>query len=185
MSIPKNKSSILNFTIAIVFVFFISACHSHKEITKKEETENTNTSKTKKIQKKYAQLLNVEEDKIENNTLYSFIDDWQGTPYKYGGKNKEGIDCSNFTSTLFYTVYKKTLTGNSASIFKACKIISKENLVEGDLIFFKIENDNISHVGVYLQNNKFVHATVKKGVMIDDLDAPYYKKYYFKAGRIK
>ena len=65
------------------------------------------------------------------------------------------------------------------------KTVSKSNLEEGDLLFFKIDGDKISHIGVYLQNNKFVHATTKKGVMIDDLDEAYYKKYYYKAGRLK
>jgi lipoprotein Spr len=55
---------------------------------------------------------------------------------------------------------------------------------EGDLVFFKIEGNQVSHIGVYLQNNKFVHATTKKGVIINDLDELYYKKYYFKSGRI-
>ena len=106
-------------------------------------------------------------------------------PYKYGGKNKQGIDCSAFTLELLKEVYNKDLTGTSSSISNGCKVISKNNLLEGDLVFFKIESDNISHIGVYLQNNKFVHASTKKGVMIDDLDEPYYKKYFFKGGRIK
>lgn len=185
MLLFKNKSSFFYFIIGIVITISLSACHSNKGITKTDEKENPNVSQTKKIQTKYAQLLNVDENKIENKKLYFFIDDWYGTLYKYGGKNKEGIDCSNFSSILYNEVYKKTITGSSATIFIACTVISKNNLEEGDLVFFKIENDNVSHIGVYLQNNKFVHATVKKGVMIDDLDEPYYKKYFFKAGRIK
>lgn len=185
MLLFKNKSSLFYFTIGIVITISLSACHSNKSITKTDEKENPNASQTKKILTKYAQLLNVDENKIENKKLYFFIDDWYGIPYKYGGKNKNGIDCSNFTSALYNAVYKKTIIGSSASIFNECKMVSINNLVEGDLVFFKIENDNVSHIGVYLQNNKFVHATVKKGVMIDDLDEPYYKKYFFQAGRIK
>jgi len=172
-------------TTAIGIAFSTSACRSHKKITKTEETENSNSATSKKIQKKYAQLLSVDENKIDNIKLYNFIDEWYGTPYKYGGNNKNGIDCSDFTSTLYNEVYEKNLKGSSSAIFNECKIVSINNLVEGDLVFFKIESDNISHIGVYLQNNKFVHATVKKGVMIDDLDEPYYKKYFYKAGRIK
>lgn len=185
MLLFKNKSSFFYFIIGIVITISLSACHSNKGITKTDEKENPNVSQTKKIQTKYAQILNVDENKIENKKLYIFIDDWYGIPYKYGGKNKNGIDCSNFTSALYNAVYKKAIIGSSASIFNECKMVSINNLVEGDLVFFKIENDNVSHIGVYLQNNKFVHATVKKGVMIDDLDEPYYKKYFFQAGRIK
>ena len=185
MSIFKNKFSAFYFLLIIIFTFSIVSCRSSKETTKSTQTEKTNSSASKKIQSKYAKLLGVSDAKIDNTNLYIFIDDWYGTPYKYGGKNKKGIDCSNFTSTLYNIVYKKPLTGSSSGIFDQCSIISKSNLMEGDLVFFKIDSDDISHIGVYLQNNKFVHATTKKGVMIDDLDEPYYKKYFYKAGRIK
>lgn len=176
----------LRFRISILLLFFtvaITSCRSHKDTSK--STTNTSVSKTKKVKEKYATLLNVDESKIENVKLYSFIDEWYGVPYKYGGKNKSGIDCSNFTATLYSNIYGKSVTGSSASIFEQCKTISKSNLEEGDLVFFKIDGNKISHIGVYLQNNKFVHATTKKGVMIDDLDQAYYKKHYYKAGRLK
>lgn len=167
----------------IIFLFSVTSCRSGKET---HATASLKASKTsaKTIESKYAEALGVSENKISNRALYSFIDEWYGVPYKYGGQNKNGIDCSNFTSTLYKTIYNKPLKGSSSSIFDQCKVISKTQLKEGDLVFFKIENDKISHIGIYLQNNKFVHATTKKGVMIDDLDEPYYKKYFFKAGRL-
>lgn len=174
-----------NFFFYFLFVLFLTvsgtSCRSHKDAATKDSSGNSN--KTGSIKKKYAQLLSVDESKIDNAKLYSFIDEWYGVPYKYGGKNKTGIDCSNFSAMLYSSVYTKSLTGSSASIFEQCKTFSKNNLTEGDLVFFKIEENKISHIGVYLQNNKFVHATTKKGVMIDDLDEPYYKKYYYKSGR--
>ena len=189
MSILKNKISVFHFLLIISIVLLVSSCRSHKEATnntsKTSEPKKISASKSKKTQAKYAQLLGVDNKKIDNIKLYTFIDDWYGTPYKYGGQNKNGIDCSNFSSTLYNQVYNKSITGSSSSIFKQCKVVSISNLDEGDLVFFKIDNDNISHIGVYLQNNKFVHATTKKGVMIDDLNEPYYKKYFYKAGRVK
>ena len=182
MTLFKNKSSV--FYLAFIFVMIASSCHTKKKTTS-TLPEKTSVSKTNKIKNKYAGLINVDDSKIDNVKLYSFIDEWYGVPYKYGGKNKEGIDCSNFTSTLYLNVYSKPLTGTSSSIFDQCKVVSKSNLEEGDLVFFKIDGDKISHIGVYLQNNKFVHATTKKGVMIDDLDEEYYKKYYYKGGRLK
>ncbi len=179
----KNTFRFISVSILLSVIVSISSCRSHKDKTSTIET-NTSVPKSKKVKEKYALLLNIDESKISNVKLYFFIDEWYGVPYKYGGKNKNGIDCSNFTSTLYNTVYNKSLTGTSSSIFGQCKTISKSNLTEGDLVFFKIEGDNISHIGVYLQNNKFVHATTKKGVMIDDLDEAYYKKYFFKAGRL-
>lgn len=179
-----HKSCVFYFAYFIIFMVSTSSCRSHKEILS-SDSEKTSVFYKKKIQTKYAGLLNVEENKIENLKLYLFIDEWLGVAYKYGGKNKSGIDCSNFASTIYSNVYTKSLTGTSSSIFNQCTIISKNNLEEGDLVFFKIEGTKISHMGVYLQNNKFVHASTKKGVMIDDLDEDYYKKYYYKGGRIK
>ena len=181
MSIFKN---IFLFLFLSSLIISISSCKSHKDSTS-DNNSSTNSSKSKKVKEKYATILKVDESKIDNVKLYSFIDEWYGVPYKYGGKTKSGIDCSNFTSTLYSNIYSKTISGSSSSIFEQCKTISKSNLEEGDLVFFKIEGDKISHIGVYLQNNKFVHATTKKGVMIDDLDEAYYKKYFYKAGRLK
>jgi murein DD-endopeptidase / murein LD-carboxypeptidase len=174
------------FVFFFLLVFSFTSCHSGKEATnnKTNPSASVKNSSVKKIEAKYAAALGVSEKQISNIALYSFIDEWYGVPYKYGGKNKNGIDCSNFTSTLYKEIYNKSFSGNSASIFDQCKVISKNQLKEGDLLFFKIENNTISHIGIYLQNNKFVHATTKKGVMIDDLDEPYYKKYFFKAGRL-
>ncbi len=178
-----NKSCIFYFACCITFMISTSACRSHKNII---STDSDKTSLFyKKIQTKYAGILNVEGNKIDNLRLYSFIDEWYGVAYKYGGKNKSGIDCSNFVCTLYSSVYSKSIIGTTSSIFNQCTIISKNNLQEGDLVFFKIEGNTISHMGVYLQNNKFVHASTKKGIMIDDLNEEYYIKYYFKGGRIK
>jgi murein DD-endopeptidase / murein LD-carboxypeptidase len=182
---------IYNLRIAYRFAFIIFiitvmySCRSGKEITKTEDRSPEHTvSNPKKIEKKYASLLSVSENEITNLQLYSFIDEWYGVPYKYGGKNKSGIDCSNFTSTLYKNIYNTSVSGSSSSIFTKCKVIPIKDLKEGDLLFFKIEKNEISHIGVYLKNNKFVHATTKKGVMIDDLNEAYYKKYFYKAGRL-
>ena len=166
--------------ISVLGVLLLSSsCRTRKELTTSEKA-----IKKPALTIKYAKLLNVDEGKIENIKLYTFINDWYGVKYKYGGKTKQGVDCSGFTSQLYRDVYEIPLNGTASSIFYQCKTINRNNLKEGDLLFFKIENENVNHIGVYLQNNKFVHASVKKGVMIDDLDEPYYKKYLYKAGKI-
>lgn len=171
-----NFRKIFSILISSTLLFFAS-CKSSKT------TSNPETSSSKKIKSKYASLIGVSENQISNITLYSFIDEWYGVPYKYSGKSKSGIDCSGFTSLLLQKVYNKNIGGPATSIYEQCKSISKKDLREGDLVFFKIESDKISHVGVYLQNNKFVHASTKKGVIINDLNEDYYKKYYYKSAR--
>lgn len=139
---------------------------------------------SKGIEGKYAKMLGVGAGHISNKKLYAFIDEWYGAPYKYAGKTKKGIDCSGFICVLFREIYGRELSGSSASLYKQCQSVSKNKLQEGDLVFFKIDSKDVSHVGIYLQNNKFVHATTKAGVMIDDLNADYYKKHFFESGRL-
>lgn len=150
----------------------------------KESATGENGAESVRIRNKYAALLGVNPADIKNVKLYKFIDDWYGVPYKYGGKSKTGIDCSGFVSQLCAHVYGKTISGSSASIYKASDKVNKKNLNEGDLVFFKISSDQVSHIGVYLQNKRFVHASSKRGVVINSLDEAYYTKYYFSGGRI-
>ncbi len=164
----------------LIFIFLISAfgCGTRRSVT-------STSSSSKGIEEKYAQTLGVSKSDISNKKLYSFIDEWDGVPYQYGGKTKKGVDCSGFTTILIRNVYDKEISGSSQSISKQCNSISKEKLKEGDLVFFKIDSKDVSHVGVYLQNNKFVHATTKAGVMINDLDETYYKKYFSGGGKLQ
>jgi lipoprotein Spr len=116
------------------------------------------TSSAKKLEQKYSILLGVSPSEIDNLELYQFIDEWTNVPYKYGGRTKAGVDCSGISTLLEYEVYRKNITGSSATIFRQVNPVSKENLKEGDLVFFKINSSDISHMGVYLTNNKFVHC---------------------------
>ena len=133
----------------------------------------------------FSRLLECNIDSLSNTLFYQTIYDWLGTPYKYSGDCKEGVDCSGFACMLYKEVYGIQLAQSSADIYSQVKPLKKSALKEGDLVFFKIKQRRISHVGVYIGNNKFVHASVQSGVIISDLEEPYYKKYFFKGGRVK
>lgn len=132
-----------------------------------------------------AEKLNISEKEVQNKKLYLFISEWYGTPYKYGGCGRSGIDCSCFTGTLYQKVYGKTLARSSKDIHRDCSRVKESNLKEGDFLFFKIGSKEITHVGVYLKDRKFVHASTKKGVMISSLDEEFFKKVFYEAGRLK
>jgi lipoprotein Spr len=136
---------------------------------------------------KYAQLLDVPVEEVSNARLYTFIDEWWGAPYRLGGNSKRGIDCSNFVNALMQAVFDLNSTGNSRQLYsQSQKLRRRDELQEGDLVFFKIRRSkNISHVGVYLGNHRFVHASTSSGVMISDLEEPYWQRYYAGAGRIE
>jgi hypothetical protein len=162
-------------TGALTLVF---SCHTHDKLPKEERMAE------KQLKTKYAGLMGVDERDIKNVKLYSFIDEWYGTPYKYGGKTKTGIDCSDFVSTLEGQVFKKNILPPASSMYATCKSVKEKDLEEGDLVFFKINSDKVSHVGVYLQNGCFVHASSKKGVVISKLGDAYYTKHFFKGGKV-
>ena len=117
--------------------------------------------------------------------LYYQVYEWLGTRYKYAGESRSGIDCSGFVAEMYRNVYCIQLNGGSRDIYPLTTPVEKNELKEGDILFFKIKKGQISHVGVYLGNNKFAHASVKAGVIISDLDEDYYKRYFYKGGRIK
>ncbi len=147
------------------------------------ENHNQNIS-TSALFSKYAKLLEVNPNKLTNEKLYKFIDEWWHVPYKYAGNSKTGIDCSGFSTLVLKTVYNKEIIRVSAEMYKATERLKEEYLQEGDLVFFQIKKGRISHVGVYLTNNKFVHASVKSGVTINSLDDPYYRKVFSSGGRV-
>lgn len=136
---------------------------------------------------KYAILLDVPVEMINDAKLIETIDSWFGVRYKYGGETRKGVDCSAFTQAFMLAYYDKELPRNSEEQYLDCKHIKKKKLRQGDLVFFKTRGakGGISHVGVYLCNNKFVHASTSSGVMISDLDEDYFAKRYAGGGRVK
>lgn len=121
-----------------------------------------------------------------NLELYREIYGWLGVKYKYAGLTKNGVDCAGFVTNICNKMYATKLSGSAVHHFEKCEeITDTTQLEEGDLVFFKINKPNISHVGLYLGNGKFAHAAVHGGVMINDLKEKYYSKYYFTGGRLK
>lgn len=121
-----------------------------------------------------------------SQNLYAFIDNWYGTPYRFGGTTRRGIDCSAFMQEIYNGVYKYRLPRTSRDQFSISKKINRqEDLREGDLVFFKIRTSSISHVGIYLADGKFAHASSSKGVTISNLGENYWSRYYVGGGRVE
>lgn len=132
------------------------------------------------------QVFGLNPDSIREPALYLAIEPWIGTPYRYAGKTKYGIDCSGFSNVIYTQVYCTPLSGGSSDIFKTVDMVEESDLQEGDLVFFRINpRYTVSHVGVYLGNGRFAHASVNRGVIISDLDEPYYRKHFKSGGRIR
>ena len=187
----------------LILIVLATSCKSKKPVAlnhpakqKKESTEKPATKsvaaeekkepKQEEIEiKKPIEEIKVETKNISDKTLVNFISDWYGVTYRYGGADKHGIDCSHFAAKLYADVYNKKIAGAANTIEPLTSTVKTTDMQEGDLVFFKIQQNKVSHVGVYIGNNKFVHASTKLGVIISDLNEPYYKKYFYKAGKLK
>ena len=139
--------------------------------------------KASSLQFKYALLLDMEVEQIQNLHLFRVIDEWLGTRYKLGGSSKDGIDCSAFMQVVFSALYGINLPRTAREQYHLSKRISRTELKEGDLVFFNTTG-GVSHVGMYLQNNKFVHAS-SSGVTISDLFDDYWMRKLVGVGRIE
>ena len=145
---------------------------------------NSNIEKATGLQFKYAILLDALVERLTNIPLLQNMDHWWGTRYCLGGSTLTCIDCSAFTQNIMRDVYKTNIPRTARAQYDNSVRVLSENLQEGDLVFFQTVGTDISHVGIYLTNNKFVHAATSNGVMISDLNDAYWKSRYKGAGRV-
>ena len=136
------------------------------------------------VQLKYAVLMNTEVESLPAKALLENVDEWYGVRYRTGGNTKSGVDCSGFTVAVYSALYGIALPRVSRDQYRISRKISTTELQEGDLVFFNTRGSGVSHVGVYLGNNRFIHASVSRGVMVNGLSEPYYAQRYYGAGRI-
>ena len=138
--------------------------------------------RAKTIQFKYALLLDTEVELLKNMNLLQIIDEWMGVRYRLGGTNKAGVDCSALMQTFFTALYGISLPRTAKEQYNLSRKVSRTDLREGDLVFFNTTG-GISHVGMYLQNNRFIHAS-SAGVTISDLFDDYWMRRFIGVGRI-
>lgn len=127
--------------------------------------------------------LGIERETGDNEKLYDEIQKWMGTPYKYGGTDRQGVDCSGFVGNVYLAVYQLSLHRTASDMQKDCRLVSKDDLREGDIVFFTNSNGKVSHVGIYLKKGLFAHSSTSRGVIISRLDDSYWSKHFYKGGR--
>lgn len=171
---------------SILFVFSALLVNQVKGQALQSESQSITDPIEANLKGYYSQIFGLGKADIFDLNLYSTIEKWLGTPYRYAGNTLKGIDCSGFVKDVYEAAFCLFLPRNSLGMYQSVKHLAKDQLEEGDLVFFRINRrKTISHVGVYLGNNKFAHASLSKGVIISDLNHPYYKRYFVKGGRVE
>ncbi|RSK28677.1 hydrolase Nlp/P60 [Bacillus sp. HMF5848] len=124
-------------------------------------------------------------DSYDNyNRLLPVAKKYIGVPYLYGGTSAKGFDCSGYINEV-YTYIGVELPRTSRDMFNEGKAVKKENLRVGDLVFFNTSGNGVSHAGIYIGNDKFIHSSSSVGVSTSSLNDPYYwKSRYIGARRV-
>ncbi|MEP6467008.1 MAG: NlpC/P60 family protein [Parafilimonas sp.] len=135
------------------------------------------------LQIKYSIMMDMPVEDLNDLPLLQQIDHWWGTRYCMGGDDESCIDCSAFTQTILRNVYGVEVPRTAHEQYDFSTHINDADLQEGDLVFFK-SGHSITHVGLYVCNYKFVHASTSGGVTISDLNDAYWSKKYAGAGRV-
>ncbi len=171
----------------VLFLFFMTGCATlfsskpTKETTINLSEPSVGLSSAEIA--RYSQTFGYAVSSNANPALLATVRDWLGTPYLYAGNTKAGADCSGFVQQVYLKVYDKPTARTADGMAAQSQAISKNNLKEGDMVFFKIETPKVGHVGIYLQDGYFVHASSSKGVIVSNLSETYYTKYFVGGGR--
>ena len=169
-----------------ILVAFLLLCASYTQALCQPTTEKPKPDKRGNVTipaQQFDQLLSASEHYAK---LFSLMTFWLGTPYLRGGTSPSGVDCSGFTYALCRDMYNIKLPRTSQEQYQQVTLTEKDLLTQGDLVFFNggADSSNVSHVGVYLGNGKFMHAATS-GVKIDSLESDYYKTHYVGGGKVK
>lgn len=168
--------TILFYTL-IFFSLLTLSCNSSRKMT----TSRVSTAQL-------SQKLGFKVTRKDDLKLYSEAVKWLGVPYKYGGNTKTGVDCSGLTCNIYRNAYNIKLERTVAGMYKKnCRKIGRAKLRPGDLVFFNTAktHKSVSHVGIFLKNNIFIHSTTHSGVRLNTLDETYYKKKWINGGKVR
>ncbi len=167
------------------YIFYITVLLFTVSCSSLKTANNNNTHSSDKKREFYSEKLGISLQKDFNADLIKEVIDWIGTPYVYGGADKTGTDCSGFVQQVYKVVYNLSTARSANGIYEECIKVKREKLKQGELVFFKINTEKVGHVGIYLQDSYFIHASTSKGVMVSSLDLDYWTKYFISGGKLK
>lgn len=174
----KSRLYILILAILTMSVMLESCGSSRNTAT---PTRHGQIEKTKRHHKPGAKASHALAD-----ALIGEARSWLGTPYRYGGQERDGADCSGFVMQVFKAAANVALPRNSSAQYNYCEDLNRDELEVGDLVFFSSDRSggNIAHVGMYIGDDKMIHASSSRGVIESSLSLNYYINHYVGAGRV-
>ncbi len=161
----------MKFICLFIILSTMAACSAVQQDTSVVDTIKTSST------------VDFQDSATLKSEILKQYDEWRKTPYKMGGLSKRGIDCSGFTYITFRSTLGCKLPRTTKLQSRTGKKVARNNLRAGDLVFFHTSLFS-DHVGIYLGDSKFLHASTSKGVMISSLKENYWRKCYWTARRI-
>lgn len=179
----RNQQHILfNFIIVVALCALASGCRSSK--SSKVSVYNKGVDHPK-----IEQHITVDKTRLAKPTvaLLNEADSWLGVPYAFGGTTRGGVDCSALVKNVFESSLAIAMPRNSQKQAEFCSPVKRDDLIEGDLVFFTTPNsgDEIGHVGIYTGDGKMVHASSSRGVVVSSIADDYYIRHFKSAGRVE
>lgn len=165
----------------LVMLFGATSCGSHRSAA------SSGSSKSSSAVKRGPGSVTISSRLApETRELLAEVQKWLGTAYRYGGTSHSGVDCSGLTMKVFDNALHIKLPRNSARQQEYCRRIGKNEMIEGDLVFFATGGaKGVNHVGIYVGSGKMVHASGSRGVIVSDLSEKYYVRNYHSSGRVE
>lgn len=172
----NSRSPLLPALVALILVLGLGSCHSSRRVSG-ASGDHRHTAATHDVTER-----SVDPDAA--STLIQQARRWLGTPYRYGGNERSGVDCSGLTCRVFADGLGIRLPRTSAQQRDYCRRIDRADLEPGDLVFFR-NGGKINHVGLYIGGGRMIHASSSRGVIETDLSDTYWARRYHTAGRVE
>ena len=164
----RGKTMLKRFTTALFLAVIISGC---------------GTTTPQQVARPMPVAIPAEANDQIKQALYAQYREWRGTPYEYGGLSRTGIDCSGFVYLTLQDRFGSNVPRTTAAQADSGRVVPHSAWQPGDLVFFQTGHRK-HHVGIYVENGYFLHASASEGVTLSSLETPYWKSRYWTTRRL-
>jgi lipoprotein Spr len=162
-----------------------SSTGARPQISETDEADDPDIGGTTEDRRRNSESDPDERMPVQPTIFSRVVEEYLGVPYVLGGHDTDGIDCSNLVRVLYRDYDGTRLPAKTSRLYNLPNSVSSDALAVGDLVFFKFNGSDVSHVGVCLGDGRFVHASESSGVIISSLKDPAYKDRYAGARRVQ